>query len=166
MDYGRGTLDPFGFRFIRLGQCPARSGAFLNEAICLSSRLSRKIHRRLDVIMNEDHDRNRLENSPYNHAILRHMALNVIQNDRCAARSNGRDGTMPFSANFWLLFEMRLPCFLSCKVSAASRKMGPRDWLGYAVVRAKERAARGWPLPPIVRKAIDPPVLPDRRLRK
>ena len=23
---------------------------------------------------------------------------------------NGRDGTMPFSANFWLLFEMRLPC--------------------------------------------------------
>jgi hypothetical protein len=31
--------------------------------------------------MNEDQDRTRLDNAPHNLAVLRHMALNVIQKD-------------------------------------------------------------------------------------
>jgi len=35
----------------------------------------------LDVIMNEDNARNRLDNGPHNLAILRHMALNLIRKE-------------------------------------------------------------------------------------
>lgn len=40
-----------------------------------------QLHWRLDVVMNEDHDRTRLDNAPHNLAVLRHMALNVMQKD-------------------------------------------------------------------------------------
>ena len=36
----------------------------------------------LNVVMNEDQARSRNDNSAYNFAILRHMALNLMQNDR------------------------------------------------------------------------------------
>jgi predicted transposase YbfD/YdcC len=39
------------------------------------------LHWCLDVIMNEDNARNRLGNGPYNLAILRHMALNLIRKE-------------------------------------------------------------------------------------
>jgi predicted transposase YbfD/YdcC len=39
------------------------------------------LHWCLDVIMNEDNARNRLDNGPYNLAILRHMALNLIRKE-------------------------------------------------------------------------------------
>jgi len=35
----------------------------------------------LDVIPNEDQDRGGMDNSPYNLAILRHMALNVMRKE-------------------------------------------------------------------------------------
>jgi predicted transposase YbfD/YdcC len=37
------------------------------------------LHWRLDVVMNEDQDRTRLGNGPYNLAVLRHIALNAMQ---------------------------------------------------------------------------------------
>ena len=37
-----------------------------------------RLHWRLDVTMNEDQDRTRLDNGPHNLAVLRHMALNVM----------------------------------------------------------------------------------------
>ncbi|HTW68469.1 MAG TPA: ISAs1 family transposase, partial [Acetobacteraceae bacterium] len=40
-----------------------------------------RLHWRLDVVMNEDQDRTRLDNGPHNLAVLRHMALNVMQKD-------------------------------------------------------------------------------------
>jgi len=40
-----------------------------------------RLHWRLDVVMNEDQDRTRLDNGPQNLAVLRHMALNVMQKD-------------------------------------------------------------------------------------
>lgn len=40
-----------------------------------------RLHWRLDVVMNEDQDRTRLGNGPQNLAVLRHMALNVMQKD-------------------------------------------------------------------------------------
>ena len=39
------------------------------------------LHWRLDVVMNEDQDRTRMDNGPQNLAVLRHMALNVMQKD-------------------------------------------------------------------------------------
>jgi predicted transposase YbfD/YdcC len=40
-----------------------------------------QLHGRLDVVMNEDHDRTRLGNGPNNLAVVRHMALDVMQKD-------------------------------------------------------------------------------------
>lgn len=39
------------------------------------------LHWCLDVIVNEDNTRNRLDNGPYNLAIFRHMALNLIRKE-------------------------------------------------------------------------------------
>jgi hypothetical protein len=39
------------------------------------------VHWRLDVVMNEDQDRTRMDNGPHNLAVLRHMALKVMQTD-------------------------------------------------------------------------------------
>jgi predicted transposase YbfD/YdcC len=44
-----------------------------------------RLHWVLNVVMNEDQGRSRLDNSPYNLAILRHMALNLMQKDRSNA---------------------------------------------------------------------------------
>jgi predicted transposase YbfD/YdcC len=41
-----------------------------------------RLHWVLNTVMNEDHARNRDENTAYNLAILRHMALNLMQKDR------------------------------------------------------------------------------------
>jgi len=41
-----------------------------------------RLHWRLDVVMNEDQARNRLGHGPQNLAVLRHMALNVMQKDQ------------------------------------------------------------------------------------
>jgi predicted transposase YbfD/YdcC len=43
------------------------------------------LHWCLDVHLNEDQARNRLDNGPYNFAILRHMALNVMHKDTTKA---------------------------------------------------------------------------------
>jgi len=52
--------------------------------------IENRLHWRLDVIMNEDQDRNRMDNSPYNHAILRHMALNVFQKEGSKGSLRGK----------------------------------------------------------------------------
>src|SRR3954468_20781293 len=52
--------------------------------------IENRLHWRLDVIMNEDQDRNRLDNSPYNLAILRHMALNVMQKEGSKGSLRGK----------------------------------------------------------------------------
>ena len=43
--------------------------------------MKNRLHWRLDVVMNEDQDRTRLGNGPNNLAVLRHMALNVMQKE-------------------------------------------------------------------------------------
>ena len=40
--------------------------------------------------MNEDQDRNRLGNSPENLAVLRHMAMNVMQKDHTKGSLRGK----------------------------------------------------------------------------
>jgi predicted transposase YbfD/YdcC len=43
--------------------------------------IENSLHWSLDVVMNEDQCRNRKDNGPYNLAILRHMALNLIKKE-------------------------------------------------------------------------------------
>lgn len=66
------------------------SAARFNEVVRSHWGIENRLHWRLDVIMNEDGDRNRLDNSPYNHAILRHMALNVIQKEGSKGSLRGK----------------------------------------------------------------------------
>src|SRR5450756_788256 len=49
-----------------------------------------RLHWRLDVVMNEDQDRSRLGNGPNNLAVLRHMALNVMQKDPTKGSLRGK----------------------------------------------------------------------------
>jgi predicted transposase YbfD/YdcC len=68
------------------------TGYYLMSAALLPERLGQVVrlhwgienrpHWVLNVVMNEDQTRNRYGNSPYNLAIPRHMAPNLIQTDR------------------------------------------------------------------------------------
>ena len=49
-----------------------------------------RLHWRLDVVMNEDQDRTRLGSGPQNLAVLRHMALNVMQKDTSKGSLRGK----------------------------------------------------------------------------
>jgi predicted transposase YbfD/YdcC len=53
----------------------------LNEVARSHWGVENRLHWRLDVVMNEDQDRSRLGNGPHNLAVLRHMAINVMQKD-------------------------------------------------------------------------------------
>jgi predicted transposase YbfD/YdcC len=52
-----------------------------NEVVRSHWGVENRLHWRLDVVMNEDQDRSRLGNAPHNLAVLRHMAMNVMQKD-------------------------------------------------------------------------------------
>ncbi len=56
---------------------PERFNAVVRSHWAIENRL----HWRLDVVMNEDQDRSRLGHGPHNLAVLRHMAVNVMQKD-------------------------------------------------------------------------------------
>ncbi len=62
----------------------------LNAVVRSHWGIENRLHWRLDVIMNEDQDRNRMDNSRYNLAILRHMALNVVQRDGSKGSLRGK----------------------------------------------------------------------------
>jgi predicted transposase YbfD/YdcC len=49
-----------------------------------------QLHWRLDVVMNEDQQRARMDNGPNNLAVLRHMALNVIQKEKSKGSLRGK----------------------------------------------------------------------------
>ena len=61
-----------------------------NEVVRAHWGIENRLHWRLDVVMNEDQDRNRMDNSPYNHAILRHMAMNVMQKEKSKGSLRGK----------------------------------------------------------------------------
>ena len=52
--------------------------------------IENRLHWRLDVVMNEDQDRTRMDNGPHNLAVLRHMALNVMQKDTSNGSLRGK----------------------------------------------------------------------------
>jgi predicted transposase YbfD/YdcC len=49
-----------------------------------------RLHWVLNVVMNEDQVRSRMDHSPYNLAILRHMALNLMHKDRSKVSLRGK----------------------------------------------------------------------------
>jgi predicted transposase YbfD/YdcC len=62
----------------------------LNEVARSHWAIENRLHWRLDVVMNEDQDRNRMDNSPYNLAILRHMAMNVMRKEGSKGSLRGK----------------------------------------------------------------------------
>jgi predicted transposase YbfD/YdcC len=62
----------------------------LNEVVRSHWGVENRLHWRLDVVMNEDQDRTRLGNGPHNLAVLRHMALNVMQKDKTKGSLRGK----------------------------------------------------------------------------
>jgi len=73
---------------------------YLLSAPCTPERLNvivrshwgveNRLHWRLDVVMNEDQDRTRLGNGPHDLAILRHLALNIVQKDTSKGSLRGK----------------------------------------------------------------------------
>jgi predicted transposase YbfD/YdcC len=61
-----------------------------NEVVRSHWGIENRLHWRLDVTMNEDQDRSRLDNAPHNLAVLRHMALNVMQKDTTKGSLRGK----------------------------------------------------------------------------
>jgi predicted transposase YbfD/YdcC len=66
------------------------SGERLNEVVRSHWGVENRLHWRLDVVMKEDQDRTRLGNGPQNLAILRHMAINVMQKDATTGSLRGK----------------------------------------------------------------------------
>jgi predicted transposase YbfD/YdcC len=66
------------------------SGERLNEVVRSHWGVENCLHWRLDVVMNEDQARNRLGHGPQNLAVLRHMAINVMQNDPTKGSLRGK----------------------------------------------------------------------------
>jgi predicted transposase YbfD/YdcC len=61
-----------------------------NEVVRSHWGVENGLHWRLDVVMNEDQMRNRLDHGPYNLAILRHMAINVMQKEGSKGSLRGK----------------------------------------------------------------------------
>jgi len=61
-----------------------------NEVVRSHWGIENRLHWRLDVVMNEDQDRTRLGNGPNNLAVMRHMALNVMQKDATKGSLRGK----------------------------------------------------------------------------
>lgn len=61
-----------------------------NEVVRSHWEIENRLHWRLDVVMNEDQDRTRLGSGPENLAVLRHMALNVMQKDPAKGSLRGK----------------------------------------------------------------------------
>ena len=93
----------------------ALSGARFNDVVRSHRGVENRLHWGLDVVMNEDQDRTRLDNALYNLDILRHIAINVMQKDtakgslRSKFKRAGWDDTYLFSPASWHYFEMRSP---------------------------------------------------------
>jgi predicted transposase YbfD/YdcC len=68
----------------------ALSAERFNEVVRSHWGVENSLHWRLDVVMNEDQDRNRSGNGPENLAVLRHMAINVMQKDATKGSLRGK----------------------------------------------------------------------------
>ena len=68
----------------------ALSGERFLDVIRAHWGVENRLHWWLDVVMNEDQQRARLDNGPNNLAVLRHIALNVIQKEGSKGSLRGK----------------------------------------------------------------------------
>jgi predicted transposase YbfD/YdcC len=68
----------------------ALDGAQFLDVVRSHWGVENRLHWRLDVVMNEDQQRARLGHGPNNLAVLRHMALNVIQKETSKGSLRGK----------------------------------------------------------------------------
>ena len=66
------------------------SAARCNAVVRAHWGIENRLHWCLDVVMNEDQTRNRLDNGAHNLAVLRHLALNVMRKDNTKASLRGK----------------------------------------------------------------------------
>ena len=62
----------------------------LNQVVRQHWGIENRLHWRLDVTMNEDQDRTRLGDGPHNLAVLRHMAINIMQKEGSKGSLRGK----------------------------------------------------------------------------
>ena len=84
-EIGTKTTTETAYYLLSVPTTPERFGQIVRAHWAVENNL----HWTLDVIMNEDQARNRLDNGPNNLAVLRHMALNIL-NAQKAKISNRR----------------------------------------------------------------------------
>ena len=85
-EIGEKTTTETAYYLLSTGLSPDR----LNEVARFHWGVENSLHWRLDVVMNEDQDRTRLGNGPNNLAILRHMAINLMQKDKVKGSLRGK----------------------------------------------------------------------------
>ena len=71
------TTTETAYYLLSLAAEPERFGEVVRSHWAVENRL----HWCLDVTMNEDQARNRMDNGPQNLAVLRHMALNLVRKE-------------------------------------------------------------------------------------
>jgi predicted transposase YbfD/YdcC len=76
------------------------SAVRFNEVVRSHWGVENRLHWRLDVVMNEDQQRNRSDNGPNNLAVLRHMAMNVMQKDTTKGSLRGRIKRVGWDDNY------------------------------------------------------------------
>jgi hypothetical protein len=82
---------------------PERFGEVVRSHWAVENRL----HWRLDVVMNEDQDRTHLDNGTHL-AVLRHMALNVMQKDTTKGSLLAGMAVIP-PGQFWMPIDRQEP---------------------------------------------------------
>lgn len=71
------TTTETAYYLLSMTMTPRRLGEVVRSHWAIENRL----HWCLDVTMNEDQMRNRMDNAPHNLAVLRHMALNLVRKE-------------------------------------------------------------------------------------
>jgi predicted transposase YbfD/YdcC len=71
------TTTETAYYLLSMAMAPQRLGEVVRSHWAIENRL----HWCLDVTMNEDRARNRMDNGPQNLAVLRHMALNLVRKE-------------------------------------------------------------------------------------
>jgi len=71
-----------------------------NEIVRAHWGVENRLHWCLDVVMNEDSARNRMDNGPHNLAVLRHMALNIMRKENSKGSLRGKFKRAAWNTDF------------------------------------------------------------------
>jgi predicted transposase YbfD/YdcC len=93
---GPSTTRENAYYLLSVPLSPARLGQVARSHWGVENRL----HWVLNVVMNESQVRSRRDNSPYNLAILRHMALNLMHQDRSKVSLRGKFNLAAWKEDF------------------------------------------------------------------